>query len=458
MKTSRFLRIALLSTMAVVVLVGVVCDMLYSSSPAQAAGIKYDPTLIFGLGAHPYMQYVKEFPRGSLAVIPPCLTSDTAPRCFSPAQLHRAYNIPSNLTGKGRTIVLIDVGASPTIADDLHLYDQLFGLGDPTLNIIEPFGKPPVNFGSDVETALDVESAHSMAPDATIDVVLADVSGAFSIDTELAAILRATKYAVDNNLGDVISLSFGAGESCVGSAYLQAEQQVFADARAKGITILASSGDYGVANYSCIGSQIFLGKAAIIPGSDPLVTSVGGTTLDAAVGTGQYVAEVTWNEWNAGAGATGGGFSDIFARPGYQNGIPGIGATRGLPDVAFDADPFTGVPVVISIDGETIVGPVGGTSVGAPEWAGIVALADQAAGKRLGFLNPALYRIGESASSASAFHDITVGNNTVTVVDPNSGKPVTIQGYDAGTGWDAVTGFGTPKVDGLIPLLVQAAA
>jgi subtilase family serine protease len=458
MKPSRFLRIALFSTMAVVVLVGVFCDLLYSSSPAQAAGIKYDPTLIFGLSAHPYMQYARKLSRGSPAVIPPCLASDTPPRCFSPAQLHRAYNVPSNLTGKGRTIVVIEIGASPTIADELHMYDQLFGLRDPTLNIIEPFGKPPVNFGANVETSLDVEVAHSMAPDATIDVVLADISGAFSLDTELTAILRATKYAVDNNLGDVISLSFGVGESCVGSAYLQAEQQVFADARAKGIAILASSGDSGVANYSCNGFQIFLEKAASIPASDPLVTSVGGTTLNAAVGTGEYAGEVAWNEWSAEGGATGGGFSDIFARPGYQNGIPGIGATRGLPDVAFDADPLTGVPVVFSFAGGTIIAPVGGTSVGAPEWAGIVALADQAAGKRLGFLNPALYRIGESASSASAFHDITAGNNTVTVVDPNTGKSDTFQGYDAGPGWDAVTGFGTPKVAELIPLLVRAAA
>jgi subtilase family serine protease len=183
-----------------------------------------------------------------------------------------------------------------------------------------------------------------------------------------------------------------------------------------------------------------------------LATSVGGTALDADVNTGQYNSETTWNEWNNGAGATGGGFSSVFARPAYQDGIPGIGAFRGVPDVAFVADPLTGVPVVVSVFGETIIVPIGGTSVGSPAWAGIVALANQAAGERLGFLNGGIYKLLASDSYSQGFHDITTGDNTTTIFD-NNGKPILVPGYPAGPGWDAVTGAGTPKVSSLVSLL-----
>jgi len=155
---------------------------------------------------------------------------------------------------------------------------------------------------------------------------------------------------------------------------------------------------------------------------------------------------------NGGAGATGGGFSSVFARPEYQDGIPGIGAFRGVPDVAFVADPLTGVPVVVSAFGETLIIPVGGTSVGSPAWAGIVALADQAAGERLGFLNDGIYRLLASDSYSQGFHDITTGDNSTTIPGSN-GQPVPVPGYPAGPGWDAVTGAGTPKVSSLVSLL-----
>src|SRR5581483_1679560 len=132
----------------------------------------------------------------------------------------------------------------------------------------------------------------------------------------------------------------------------------------------------------------------------------------------------------------------------------GTGTMRGIPDVAFDADPFTGIPIVYSPKGKTMITPVGGTSVCAPVWAAIVALAGQFANKRLGFLNDALYRIGQRGSYAQAFHDVTTGNNTVTI--QNQGKQASmISGYNAGPGWDAVTGLGTPNVASLVHLLAQ---
>lgn len=465
MNRPRRLRLLVSSAVVLIALLSVVSSIFSFSATAQAATGKgsFDSTRIFG--ARPLWKYASKLSANSAspassATIPPCLTSATPPRCYSPDQIRRAYGIQSlinsGITGKGRTIVIIDGSSSPTLTSDVHLYDQLYGLKDPKINVIFPSGTASFDPGAYQETALDVEISHALAPDATIDLVIANTSVAQSPADFVSILLGATKYAVDHNLGDVISQSYGVGESCVGSAYLQTEQQVFAAARAKHITVLASSGDSGALQIVCNGGQINEGKGVSIPSSDPLVTAVGGTTLDAKLGTGQYVAETTWNEWNANGGATGGGFSSTFATPSYQKGVPGIGATRGVPDVAFDADPFTGVPVVLSLGGSTYIVPFGGTSVGSPAWAGIVTLANQYAGHRLGFLNDKLYKIvtGNSSTYAKAFHDITTGNNSVTTFDQN-GNPVPVPGYDAGAGWDAVTGVGTPNVNNLVKVLAQ---
>jgi len=422
---------------------------------------KFDPTTALTIKPNWATKQRLNVTHGNVsAATPPCLTNTTEPRCYSPQQIRNAYNIQpllnAGITGKGHTVVLIDFATSTSLANDVHLYDQLYGLKDPKINVISPFAPPSINPGLYTETALDIETVHSIAPDATIDLVLANVDFSFQPQDFLSGALAVTQYAIDHNLGDVISQSFGVGESCAGSAYLQQEQQVFSKARAKGITVLASSGDSGAAATVCKGGFITNGKGVSLPSSDPLVTSVGGTTLNATVGTGKYVAETTWNESNAGVGATGGGISTLFPVPSYQKGIAGL-TGRGVPDVAFDADPLTGVPIVFSQQGATYIVSVGGTSVGSPAWAAVVVLANQYAGKRLGFLNDALYRLSGSASYARGFHDITTGNNTITIpeFDPTTGKIifVLIPGYNAGPGWDAVTGVGTPKVSTLVALL-----
>jgi subtilase family serine protease len=399
--------------------------------------------------------------------IPPCLDNPTptpaAPRCYSPQQIRNAYDVTpllrKGITGKGRTIVIIDASSSPTLQSDLHFYDQLYGLKDPKLNVIAPFGVPPVNPSIYVETALDVETAHSLAPDATIDLLLtSDTTNDATVEGVFYDLLKPVKYAIDHNLGDVISISYGAGESCFDKTYLQYEHELFATAQQKGISVFVSAGDSGAAILSCTSPTseigLFSGKGTSIPASDPLVSSVGGTTLNATVGAGTYVSETTWNEDAVYEGATGGGFSSVFPRPGYQEKVPGIGRTRGLPDVSWDADPLTGVPVVVSIQGGTYILPVGGTSVGAPAWAGLTALFNQYAGKRLGFLNGAFYRILKSKSYGATFQDIKTGNNSVLGFDKN-GNLLHVIGYNAGPGWDAVTGVGTPDVDDLAVLLKQ---
>jgi subtilase family serine protease len=459
MHKTRILRTLIVLVM-VLTLLGLLGGPFASLASAHAMSTtrKFDPSHV--LGARLLWKYAKHVSAGASGAIPPCLINAVPPRCYSPQQLREAYGIEpllnQGITGKDRTIVLIDGSTSPTIYADLHLYDQLYGLNDPELNIISPFGPPPVNPSAYVETALDMEIVHALAPDATIDLVLFDANLATSEADFLSLALQATKYAIDNNLGDVISQSYGVGETCASPGYVSSELQVFRAARDQHITVLASSGDSGAAFDVCSSgnSSPSVGQAVPLPAIDPLVTAVGGTTLDADVKTGKYNGEVTWNEWNAGGGATGGGFSTIFPAPDYQRSVPGISTARGIPDVAFDGDPFTGVPIVVSQGGQTIIAPVGGTSVGSPAWAGIVALADQFAGKRLGFLNSALYRILASRAYTRAFHDVTVGNNTVIVPD-NQGNSVTIPGYEANPGWDAVTGVGTPRAKSLIPLLVK---
>jgi subtilase family serine protease len=151
-------------------------------------------------------------------------------------------------------------------------------------------------------------------------------------------------------------------------------------------------------------------------------------------------------------GASGGGFSGDFTRPGYQEHVPGIGARRGLPDVSADADFDTGLALAGVLGGKFLISPGGGTSAAAPVWAAIVALADQYAGRHLGFINPAIYAIARSSQYHRAFHDITTGNNSFTV-----GK-VKVKGFSASRGWDPVTGWGSPDAQVLIPLLARYAA
>jgi kumamolisin len=172
------------------------------------------------------------------------------------------------------------------------------------------------------------------------------------------------------------------------------------------------------------------------PASSPHVLACGGTTLDANGAT--IVSEAVWNELANGEGATGGGVSNVFALPSWQanSNVPAASTSsggRGVPDVAGDADPTTGY--TIRVDGQTSV--IGGTSAVAPLWAGLVAVANQQLGTHVGFIQPAIY----AAKAASAFNDITQGNNGA---------------FSAGTGWDACTGLGSPIAGTLIPLLATA--
>ncbi len=391
--------------------------------------------------------------------LPKCLESTALPLCYSPQQMREAYGVQrlldAGITGKGRTIILIEAFDDPTVRTDLQLFDKTFGLPDPQLKVIAPFGVPPFDpkdpkqTGFAGETALDVEWAHVMAPDAAIVVVQAQ-------DTSFTEISKALQFAVQKNIGDVISMSLGAGEQCIESTSIEQMHASFQQARTQKQTVLASAGDSGSAAEDCDvnGNLVTLTQGVSYPASDPLVTSVGGTTLLAGK-TGTYQSEATWNEADKGAGATGGGFSSVFAKPDFQGKI--LGKSRGVADLSFDADPLTGVPVVTGSarPGQTLIVPIGGTSLGAPALAGVIALFDQAAGRRLGFLNNALYRISENAGAyAQAFHDVQSGNNPFAFKD-NNDNVVFVDGFNAAIGWDPPTGVGTPNAANLVKILPQ---
>ena len=402
--------------------------------------------------------------------------------CYDPYQMRRAYGvdklISAGFTGAGKTIVIVDAFQSPNIVLELNTYNSFYGLPSmnglgapnnpnlPTFTQVAPDGLTafvpgdPNMTGWAEEITLDVLWAHAIAPGANIVLVLAKDNN----DSSLASV---EKYAVDNNLGDVISQSFGENESCVAPADLLSYNQVYAEATKKNITIFASSGDQGASQQTCDGNSWV--RAASFPASHPLATGVGGTELHAAMycltslgcnpatspAFGTYLGEIVWNEFSQSA-SSGGGYSVLFDEPSYQQGTVHGGKRRGVPDVAYNSAVLHGVLTYLNIPGIPAGFYLfGGTSAGSPQWSAITAIADQKVEARLGFLNTALYHIAQAPPFYSAtLHDITSGNNSVVEADSN-GDPVPIQGFNAGPGWDPTTGLGSPIANNLVDFLIQ---
>ena len=255
-----------------------------------------------------------------------------------------------------------------------------------------------------------------------------------------ADILSATKFAVDNNLGDVISQSFGEGETCMDPALQSLQHTIFQEAVKKGITLFASSGDDGAAQPTCDGTSLFLSTST--PASDPLVVAVGGTYLNADAHSGRYIGKSAWNETDVVTGASGGGFSTLFARPGYQSSYIKKPTARGVPDVAYNASVNGGVLVAWGVPlGVGTFFIFGGTSAGSPQWAGMLSDVDSFFGRQ-GDIHNILYLGFAKADYNLFFHNITVGDNTFTGAGSN-GIPTTVNGFNTKVGWDAVTGLGS---------------
>lgn len=378
--------------------------------------------------------------------------------CYSPAEMRNAYNINlltnAGFTGSGQSIVIIDSYGSPTVAKDLKQFDQDYHLPDPpSFQVRSPLGTVPFDVNnSDIvgwaqETDMDVEWAHAMAPGANIVLLTSPISETQGVQG-MPEFLALEQYALDNNLGNIISQSWGTTEETLftpaGKKVMEGFNRFYKLAASRGVTVLASAGDTGVLNPDVNGHN-YQFPTVEFPASSPYVTSIGGTSLFADT-HGNYQSETAWN---SGVGsATGGGFSHYFKAPSYQSIALAPYAKvskghRGIPDVAYNGDPMTSIPIYLGFMSSPGYYLFGGTSAGAPQWAGLIAIADQIAGHSLGFINPELYQI---VDSGIAFHDITTGNN-------NQG---TITGYRAGKGWDPVTGWGTPRATFLIAALISA--
>ena len=336
---------------------------------------------------------------------------------FTPPQLARLYNYPTGVTGKGQCIAIIELGGGFRKAD-ITTYFAGLGLKPPTVVAVSIDGghnAPSTANGADGEVMLDIEVAGGVAPGATIVVYFAPNTDQGFLDAITTA-MHDTKYKPS-----VISISWGAAEKSWTPQALTSFNQAFQAAAALGITVCAAAGDTG--SDDSVGD----GKAHVdFPSSSPYVLACGGTKLTAS---GNSVTdEVVWHESKT--SATGGGISDVFDLPTYQQAshVPAsvndktrIG--RGVPDVAAVADPATGYAV--RVDGSNLV--IGGTSAVSPLMAGLIALINQQRGKPVGFIHPLIY------ANPKAFRDITQGNNNTVTGN---------KGYSAAAGWDACTGLG----------------
>jgi subtilase family serine protease len=376
--------------------------------------------------------------------------------CYSPQEIQNAYGLTPILsagyTGSGETIIIIDSFGSPTIAQDLETFDADYGLPDPpSFTVLAPLGTLPFDptnsdqVGWAFETTLDVEWAHAMAPNANIVLLTSPVSQNEGMQG-MPEFLSLERYALKFQLGKIISQSWGATENTL---FTQAGRQVFEDferfyedAAQQNVTVLASAGDSGSANLETNATTYYAFPTVIFPASSPLVTAVGGTSLYADT-SGNYQSETVWNN---SIGAGGGGVSQQFPEPLYQklllNSVQkALRNYRGIPDVAYNADPNTAILVYAGfLPGAAGYYFIGGTSEGSPQWAGIIADANQLAGHPLGFLNLKLYSLVALVGQSQFFHDITIGNNSF------NGVP----GYAATTGWDLASGWGTPNLGKLV--------
>lgn len=312
---------------------------------------------------------------------------------------------------------------------DVQTYFQNIN-SDPmsTVEQIKFNGNPSPSDDSIMETTMDAEFAGMIAPGAALHVF----TSAANNDTAEAQMFTAI---LDDNRSKIINYSWSSCEAQEPLAHRQVMAQIFQRAVAQGVNVFVASGDAGAT--ACHADTTLQPGW---PSTDPNVISVGGTTLQASDGT--YI-ETAWGPCGGVDGCSGGGISISVPSPSYQKNLPApFNVTRSYPDVAFNSDLMqSGEPIWVTYTGDTTWFAAGGTSMAAPHWCGLMALINQsrqALGRpALGFLNPIIYGLSPDQRNA-VLTDIVTGSN---------GQ------YNAGIGWDAVTGWGTPKAGALVELL-----
>lgn len=330
---------------------------------------------------------------------------------LTPPQVAKLYGFPT-ISAAGQTIGILEFGGGFKPADIQSYFNNSVHLPVPTVVSVGVDGarnSPGVNANADMETILDIDVAASVAPGAKIVVYFAPNTARGWVD----AITTAVHDTV--NRPSVISISWAGGEAGWGSA-LNSVSSALREAAAVGVTIFVSSGDSGSNNPAQV----------LYPPSDPWVTGCGGTTVENVSGTS--FTEIVW-------GGSGGGISNVFARPYWQNWAgtpPSVNPPghvgRGVPDIAGNADPSSGY--VLILNGNS-AGPIGGTSAVAPLYAGLVALLNASLGEPVGYLNYNLYAL----AGPYVYRDILSGNNGL---------------YHSNPGWDACTGYGSVNGNALL--------
>lgn len=343
---------------------------------------------------------------------------------YAVPQLAGIYRFPEDADGTGSTVAIIELGGGYTDADLAHYFGEL-GIPAPAVTAVgvdgaanSPGGDPS---GADGEVLLDVEVVGALAPGAAQRVYFAPNTDAGFLDAISDAVHAEPTPAA-------ISISWGQSEDAWPAQARTGMDSVLADAVTLGITVTAAAGDNGSTDGVADGRN-----HVDFPASSPHVLGCGGTTLHADPTSGAVESETVWNGGSAG-GATGGGVSDVFARPAWQAGAGVPESGRGVPDVAAVADPQTGYRVYV--DGQAQV--IGGTSAVAPLWAALTARLAEALGAPPAPLGERLYRDATAGHSPPGLRDITTGNNG---------------GYTAGPGWDACTGLGVPDGVALLAAL-----
>lgn len=424
---------------------------------------------------------------------------------YQPSELATAYNFNAlfsqGLTGAGQTVVIVDAFGSPTLASDVALFNSLYGLPPTQLSIfnVNVTGVPPrQNAGFATETTLDVEWAHAVAPGAKIALVIA-------ADNSFVNLNAAVQFAIENNLGPVISNSYGAPESLIDGGTIAATEAVLAEGAAAGVSVTYSSGDDGDFSIA-LGPGI---TTVSYPSSSPFATSVGGTslfvnadnTLNFQTGWGNNIEQLnsgttfpfpdsSADEGLGFIGGAGGGASGIFAKPHFQRRQPGD--FRQQPDIAFLADPQTGVEVIQTINvgrpnQRRVVEIIGGTSLACPMFSALWAIGAQAAGGgNIGQASQIIYELHDHAiddirqvtSPDNVTGVITTPNGTINLTATDISQPLfstrrfvsslasggtalfnltfgTDGSLTVDNGWDNVTGLGTPNSPEFIRLLVK---
>jgi subtilase family serine protease len=358
----------------------------------------------------------------------------------TPPQVAELYDFPADTDGSGECIAIIELGGGYD-HDSLEQYFAFLDIPMPDVSDVLIAGgvnRPGISEPVDGEVSLDIEVIGGAAPGARLVCYFGPLTGLGFVE----AIHTAVHDRV--NRPSVISASWDLSEAfwLQMPGLVDLMEEVLAEAALLGITVVCSAGDYGTP------TEFHDGRAWVdYPASSPHVIACGGTTL--ASSGAAIVAETVWNTSAAMGQATGGGFSQMFPVPAWQQDVTlptslnaGAPRGRGVPDVAANADPRTGYLVQVTGAGTRIIC---GTSSGAPLWAALIARINQRLGTRVGFINPLLY----GSKPSEACRDVIDGDNVFWYGSTGLAFP----GYRAAPGWDAVTGWGSPSGTRLCELL-----